>query len=209
MPADTRDGYLASLTHIDSAYGKVIGQVGRGGAFDFPDVHKLTEGLFLSAWTYWEGFMSDLLWLDVATDPRGVLRRDVKRFRLKNSSFRLAERIVNHPDHPDKFVDWSDYNAVVKRANEFLGQPHRFQAPLPQASDIALLKRMRNAISHRSDRAWDSFMSLVSNPPFSLAPRQRRGLTPGRLLYAHQWSGTSVMQHSTQVLRAAAQALVP
>jgi len=209
MPVTTRNGYLDTLNHVESAYEKVIGHVGAGGVFNFPDVHKLTEGLFLSAWTYWEGFLSDLVWLDLSTDIRGVLCSEVRKFRVKNARYRLAERILNHPDHPEKFVDWSDYTSIVSRANELLGAGHRFSAPLPQASDIAKLKKIRNAIAHRSDKAWDGFKLLVTAPPFNLAATQRRGLTHGRFLYAHQWNGTSVMQQSIVVLRTAASALVP
>ena len=209
MPTGIRDGYLETLAHINSAYVKVIGQVGKGRPLAFPDVHKLSEGLFLSAWTYWEGFLCDLLWVDLASDSKGALRSEVSKFRTKNASFRLAELILTHPDHPEKFVDWSDYNRVVERANEFLGVGHRFSVPLPQAEDIKRLKRLRNAIAHRSDKAWDGFISLVNDPPFSLTPTQRRGLTPGRFLYAHKWNGTTVMQNSVAVLRAAANALVP
>lgn len=209
MPVNARDRYLDSLAHIDSAYIKITGLVGRGGKLSFPDVHKLTEGLFLSAWTYWEGFLRELLWLDLAAAAGGTLNSEVKQFRTKNAPYRLAERILNHPDHPDKFVEWSDYNIIVKRANEFLSPGHRFVNPLPQGNDIAQLKRIRNAIAHKSDRAWESFISLVSAAPFSLVGTQRRGLTPGRFLYSHQWGGTGVMQHSVATLRAAAGVLVP
>lgn len=209
MPTNIRDRYLDSLTHIDAAYVKVIGQVGRGHLFSFPDVFKLSEGLFLNAWTCWETFLRDLLWLDLASDTNGALGLEVSRFRTANAKYRLSQRILNHPDHPDKFVEWSDYSTVVKRANELLGAGHRFANPLPQAGDIALLKRIRNAIAHKSDRAWESFKSLAVEPPFALAPAQRKGLTTGRFLYAHQWNGTTVMQNSVAVLRGAANALVP
>ncbi len=207
--ADLRNGYLQTLTHIGSAYTKLIAQVGPGRPFAFPDVHKLSEGLFLSDWTYWEGFLCDLMVEDLGTDTNGILKSDVTRFRTRNAPFRLADFILTHPDHPEKFVDWSDYNLVVKRANEFLGANHRFVNPLPQGQDITKLKRLRNAIAHRSDKAWDSFISLVNDPPFNFTPGQRRGLTPGRFLYAHQWNRTTVMQNSLAILRAAANVLVP
>ena len=153
--------------------------------------------------------MREVLWLDLATDPGGVLMKDVRSVRTKNAPYRLAERILNHPDHPEKFVEWSDYNAVAKRARAMLGPGHRFTNPLPQLQDIEKLKRMRNAIAHKSDRAWDSFVTLVKAPPFSLVGTQMRGLTPGRFLYSHQWGGTTVMQYATATLRAAAHVVVP
>ena len=206
---DIRDEYLATLTHIDNVLPKLMGNTGAGGIFNFPDVHKLTEGLFLSAWTYWEGFLENVLWYDLATDPRGVIRKEVQAFRHANGPFRLANRALNHPDHPEKFVEWSDYSLVANRAKEFLGQGHRFVMPLPQGADLVLLKRIRNAIAHRSDKAWESFTTMVSQPPFNLAPNQRRGITAGRFLSSHQWNGVSVMRNALAVLRNSANVLVP
>lgn len=40
--------------------------------------------------------------------------------------------------------------------------------PVSQEDDIAKMKRIRNAIAHRSDKAWDSFISLVNATPFLL-----------------------------------------
>lgn len=208
-PADVRNEYLDTLIHIEQAYGKLAGNVGRGHIFSFPDVHKLSEGLFLSAWTYWEGLLRNLLWLDLATGTGSVLKSEVKKFRTKNAPLRLADRVLNHPDHPDRFVEWSEYSVVVKRACDFLADGHRFINPLPQANDIAKLKRIRNAIAHKSDKAWDSFIDLVCDPPFSLATGQRKGITPGRFLYSHQWNRATVMQTSLIVLRDAASTLVP
>ena len=209
MQVDARGSYLASLDHIESAFTKISGMVGKGHPLSFPDLHKLTEGLFLSAWAGWEGFMRDVLWIDLATDPKGILMSEIKQPRTKNAPLRLAERILNHPDHPNKFVEWSDYTVVRQRANELLGPGHRFATPLPQLPDINKLKRIRNAIAHKSDKAWEDFIKLVNKPPFSLSGTGLRGLTPGRFLYAHQWSGTTVMQHATSSLRAAAWVLVP
>jgi len=204
-----RNEYLATLTHIEQVFPKLAANLGRHGVFTFSDVHKLTEGLFLSAWTYWEGLLRSLISYDLATDPHGLLRHEVIKFRYANAPERLAERILNHPDHPERYVEWSDYDVVVTRANEFLGQGHRFVSPLPQGIDLVRLRRIRSAIAHKSDKAWKSFTALVSEVPFNLAPTQRRGITPGRFLSSHQWNGATVIRTSVGVLRAAAHALVP
>jgi hypothetical protein len=207
-PTEIRDDYLGTLNHIGQVFPKLTGNLGHNGVFTFPDVHKLSEGLFLSAWTYWEGFLRQLLAYDLATDPNGIVRRDVRHFRYVNAPHRLAERILNHPDHPERFVDRSEYRFVAQRAKEFLGPNHRFVFPLPQDANLALLKRIRNAIAHKSDKAWQSFTSLVSAAPFNLQPTQRRGITPGRFLSAHQWNGAPVLQTSLATLRPAAHVLV-
>ena len=208
--AQARDRYIESLDHIDAAYGKIKGMVGRHGRLTFPDVYKLTEGLFLNSWTYWEAFLRDVIWNDLATDTGGRLLKDMSiKGNKTNGPYRLAELILNHPDSPDRFVEWSDYSMVQKRANSFLASGHRFTVAPPQLPDINQLKRIRNAIAHKSDRAWDSFISMVKGPPFSLTPLQTRGLTPGRFLYAHSWGAVTVMDHASTQLRLAAWSIVP
>jgi hypothetical protein len=195
-----RNDLISTLNHVDMIFPKLMRNTGRNGVFTFPDVHKLTEGLFLNAWTYWEVFLGKLFLLDLATDTDGVVLREVRQFRLANGPYRLASRILNHPDHPEKFIEWSDYNLIVKRADDFLGAGHRFVANLPQGADLVLLRRLRNAIAHKSDKAWASFTAMVSTPPFNLAPVQRRGITAGRFLSSHYWNGVPVITNAVAVL---------
>lgn len=208
-PAKIRDEYIDSLNHIRSAYVKICGQVGRGHLLSFPDIHKLSEGLFLSALTYWEALCRDLMLTDLATVGSGVLQSEIKKFRTKNAPYRLAERILNHPDHPEKFVEWSSIESIVSRANEFLGAGHRYVLTAAEKQDLAKIKKIRNAIAHKSDKAWENFSSLIRSAPFSLTGVQCRGVTPGRFIYAHQWGGVTVMEKSLTVLENAARTLVP
>ena len=106
--------------------------------------------------------------------------------------------------------EWSDYNAIVSRANEFLGAGNRFiVTPLPRRGDLDLLKRVRNAVAHRTDRAWESFLSLCRSVPFSIPPARMRGITPGRFLVTHTWNGQPVLRNTIAMLAAAARHLVP
>jgi hypothetical protein len=203
-----RQAFDDTLAHVRDAFGRIRANAGIGQVLTFPDLHKLTEGLFLSAWTYWEGLCRDLLVTDLANDAGGKLRSEVKKFRTKNAPFRLAERMLNHPDHPEKFVDWADYKTVRDRADEFLAPGHRFVA-LPRNDDVTKLKRIRNAVAHRSDKAWASFRSLVTAAPFNLAGNQLKGITPGRFLSSHQWNGVWVIEEAVNVLEASALVLVP
>jgi hypothetical protein len=76
-------------------------------------------------------------------------------------------------------------------------------------AELLILKRIRNAIAHKSDKAWDSFIKLVSMQPFGLTPKQRKGITPGRFLSTAQWSGSTVIRHSLTTLEGAAKVLAP
>lgn len=208
--ADIRDEYIDSLHHIRSAYTKICGQVGKGHVLSFPDVHKLSEGLFLSALTYWEALCRDLMVTDVATANTSSLRAEIKKFRTKNAPYRLAEKLLNHPDHPEKFVEWSSFESIISRANEFLGdQQHRYTLTDAEKKNLVKIKKIRNAIAHKSDKAWENFSSLIRAAPFNLTGIQCRGVTPGRFVYAHQWDGVTVMEKTLRVLEEAAKTLVP
>ena len=205
-----RDEFRTTLRHIGDILSKTTRNSGPRAILTAPDLHKIAEGLFLSAWTHWEQFTHYLLVEDLSTTVISTLHRDVRQFRHTGSAWRLANQLLNHPDHPHKFIEWSDYAAVLSRANEFLGVGNRFAvSPLPRRGDLDLLKRVRNAIAHRSDKAWDSFTALCRDPPFSLSPAQMRGITPGRFLVAHNWNGQPILRDTIAMLDAAATHLVP
>jgi len=206
-----RDEFLQTLGHLRSVLTKVRNESGIRKALSFPDAHKISEGLLLSAWTHWEELVRSLFVVDLASVRRGVLLSEVKvqGFRTKNAPMRLARRILSPPD-AEKWTDWSQYTDVRKRADELLGKGSRFSSVTkPTGADLEQMKRIRNAVAHRSDRAWESFIDLVSNSPFSLTPAQRKGITPGRFLFAHRWNGGFVLEECLGILEIAARALVP
>ncbi|MBM4033070.1 MAG: hypothetical protein FJ291_14985 [Planctomycetes bacterium] len=205
-----RDEFLNTLRHIGDIVSKVTQNSGPHGTFSAPDLHKIAEGLFLSALTHWEQFTHYLLVQDLATAQGSKLHRGVRQFRTARAAWRLANQMLSHPDHPQRFIEWSDYVDVLSRANEFIGPGNRFAAtPLPRRDDLALLRRVRNAIAHRSDKAWGSFLALCRDRPFSIPPAQMRGMTPGRFLVAHTWNGQPVLRDAISLLHAAARHLVP
>lgn len=73
------------------------------------------------------------------------------------------------------FVEWSDFDAVAARADSLIGSANRFrmvitappggQAPLNK-NDLLFVKRIRNAVAHKSDYAWAS--SVRSRLPLRL-----------------------------------------
>src|SRR5690606_2197073 len=81
MPAsavDIRADFETTLNHVTDAFTRLKAASGNGKPLSFPDLHKTTDGLFLSAWTYWEQFLRELLVFELATDANGVLRKEVK-----------------------------------------------------------------------------------------------------------------------------------
>jgi hypothetical protein len=206
---ELRDSLLNTLTHVESAYGKCAGNVGKGKLFTFPDLHKTSEGLFLSGWTYWEQFLRRLVIFDLASDPAGILRSEVKKFRTKLAAQRLAEAVLGHPDE-DKWVEWSSLEVALKRVSTHLGATNRYtKITQPHKDSIARLKRLRNAVAHKSDKAWSDFKSTAQKAPYSLPATSMKGLTVGRLISAHQVAGKSIFEHSITALRDVAKTLVP
>ena len=136
-PEDLRNEFKATLYHLDSIAEKLRNNSGNGKAFSFPDLHKLSEGIFLSSWTHWEEVTRSLLIHDLATDQNGFLLKDVRKFRIKGAPYNYAETLLNHPDAPTKYVEW-DYGTVKNRAKRYLGSGHRF-GTLSRASDLELI----------------------------------------------------------------------
>lgn len=215
--ASIRDDFVATLDHIDRVRTKLDTVTGLQKTFSFPDQHKLAEGLFLSAWTHWEQFLRLLFKEDLTWLPTSSLQREVRNFRTKKAPDRLAESMIGHPD-ARRWVEWSEFGDVVARASVLLGTSNRFcvastslpgaPAPLDQ-NDLAILKRIRNAIAHKSDYAWDSFRKLAKGTPFSLTSSQMKGITVGRFLSAHKWNGNPVLEQGITLLKTNAQVLVP
>lgn len=205
-----RDEFRNTLNHISGVLTKVLAQAVPCGALSESDIHTLAEGLFLFAFTHWEQFTRNLLIEDLATSPTSELHSAVQQFRDADAARRLATKLLSHPDHPRKFIEWSDYNEVVARANELLGAGNRFATPpLPRREHLELLRRVRNAIAHRSDKALASFLNLCEDPPFSIPAAQIAGMTPGRFLIAHIWNGQPVLRDTLALLDSAARHLVP
>ena len=224
-PQQLRDEFIASITHIRDATSRVLQNSGPHGVLTAPDSHKIAEGLFLSAVTHWEEFCQALLILDIATTPQSALLRDIKKFRTKNAPQRLAELLMTHVDHPNGFHDWSEFSRICARADAYLPANHRFAPPppVPPATkpphstalptvvfeDLIKFKRIRNAVAHKTDKAWESFMGLVKGVPFNMLPAKRRGITPGRFLVSQQWSGSIAIHHTINTPENAAKTLVP
>jgi hypothetical protein len=209
-PSQLRTSLDTTLNHIRDVFNKLTPITSAYGTLRFPDLHKLSEGLFLSAWSHWEEFLRDLMIEDLADRAEGVLRSEVKKFRTKKAAFRLAERIVNHPDHPDRFIEWHNYKTLKDRAKALLGEGHRFVGlGDPWTSDLKKVHVLRNAIAHKSDKAWQDFIDLIKSAPFSLAGNSRRGITPGRFISAHNWKGKRVLLHTVITIKGAALKLVP
>jgi len=207
---DWRDEFVATLDHIDDAFDRVLRNSGPMGVLTPPDVHKLSEGLFLSAWTHWEEFLRWLMTLDLAHLRWSFLTWEVKDFRFKYSRRRLAQAILGHPDEK-KWVEWSNIGDVLTRADALFNSPHRFNALRASTNDLDIMRRVRNAVAHKSDHAWLSFLKLARAAPFSLAGRQMKFITTGRFLSTATWgpAGGPVLKEGVARLRTLAQGLVP
>jgi hypothetical protein len=84
-PLSLRTSLDGTLDHIGDVFNKLTSITSARGILRFPDLHKLSEGLFLSAWSHWEEFCRDLMIEDLAARQDGVLRSEIKKFRTKKA----------------------------------------------------------------------------------------------------------------------------
>ena len=177
-----RDETLDSIKHSCEAFTKVFDNSGKDKVFNFPETHKIANGLYLSIWTKWEEFCRQLLILELAENPDSVLRKRVKEFRSKKSAILLAKRVTEHLDHPNNFNTWHDFETLLKRARKLVGDDNAFKRSQINKSELKYIFKIRNAIAHASDKAKSDFLSLLARPPFNLTPQQKQGISTGRLL---------------------------
>jgi len=216
---------VKTIAHLRAVTLKVRANSGPGKFLSAPDSHKIAEGLFLSVVTHWEEFCQALIISDLALLPSSSLRKDVSTFKSGAARDRIAEMIATHIDHPNAFYDWSDFSKVHARSLSLLRVPNRFNVVVPApptpgatknqsalsafTNDLTDFKVIRNAIAHKSDKAWEAFMRLVLRPPYSLSVSQRRGITPGRFVIAHSVAGSPILVHTLDRIEQAALILVP
>lgn len=208
---DLRDEFVATLGHIRGCFDRILSNSGPMRTLSAPDVHKLSEGLLLSAWTHWEEFLRQMFVADLATDPAGMLRKRARTFRSEvTAPWELSEAILGHPDE-QRWIEWADVDDVVARADRLLSSTHRYAALTTRNPTIQKVKTIRNAVAHKSDRAWAKFKKLATSPPFSLMPNQMKGITTGRFISSHTWgaSGSVVLRHVVDHFDTTAKALVP
>lgn len=203
-----REEFQRTLDHIVGAFQRCSSASGPTQPLSAPDVHKISEGLFVSAWTHWEEFLRQLFLHDLADSTDGVLRKEIRTFRLKRSHDRMALLMLDHPDE-QRWISWSDTAEIISRADRLLADGHRFDALRAHQQDLQKLKAIRNAIAHKGDPSRGKFLRLISDAPFSLTASQRKGITVGRFLSSHRRSGAMVLEAAVGVLRSAAESLVP
>lgn len=221
-----RKDFTKTIAHIRAAFGKVRGNSGPRNILSAPDLHKISEGLFLSAVAHWEEFCQELLISDLALQTSSHLAKNIRSFKSNAARDRVAYLITSHLDHPNGFYDWSEFGKVHSRAAALLGIPNRFNIVVPPKppgvdskntpslpnatiSELTDFKIIRNAIAHKNDKAWDAFMRLVVRAPYGLTVGQKRGITPGRFVSSHNISGIPILDHTLNTLDAAALVLVP
>jgi hypothetical protein len=224
-PLNLRIAFTTTVKHIKTVTNKVRVSSGPGRTFTAPDSHKIAEGLFLSAVAHWEEFCQALLMSDLALLSSSTLRKNIRSFKSNAARDRITEMIMNHLDHPNGFYDWSDFSKVHSRAISLLGVPNRFNVAVRPVSsrttqknqsslsglsaDLTDFKVIRNSIAHKNNKAWDAFIRLIKRPPYNLTPAQRKGITPGRLVIAHNNGADPILIYTLNKLEEAAFILVP
>jgi hypothetical protein len=134
-------------------------------------------GLFLSAYTAFEGFLEDLFVGLLVAKSGQVFHRGKATPRVVIRSKKVAFQILLKPGKD--YLDWLPYNYTIERANAFFRGGRPFTTLVDVHRDhLTKIVVLRNAIAHQSSFAQEQFTKKVIGST-KLPPRER---TPARYL---------------------------
>ena len=108
---------------------------------------------------------------------------------------------------PNQFVGWAKPGNVLERAEAYLDRGYPLSGPLKTSrSDLVSMERVRNRISHESDRAQQDFEKVL-RAHFRFVPRVV--VSPGRFLNLVRpgGSGEHYMEHYARTALALADSI--
>lgn len=158
--------------------------MGHGKAPTRPQLHVLTEGVFLSAFRAYEQFVRNAFLLLC----RGAQLKGRKRVHscVLPKSTAHAEEILRSSMH---FLDWSSPDELVSRAEIYLrdGYPIK-DFVTANMKPLRDLKKLRNRIAHSSGEAQSAYEKVVLE---HYSTRPLRMPMPGEfLLLSRRGAGT-------------------
>ncbi len=194
---DLYDAFTRRIRSLDSTR-KRVEKLHHNSILGRVAVEQMYEGLFISAFTAFEGFIENLfvgLMVGNHMKQRGVVPR------INVGTTIIAREIVLGPGR--QYADWLPYDRTLERANLFFrgGRPFTILAE-QQRRSLAQCQTIRNVIAHKSRHSVKKFETQVlGNIP--LAPRDRR---PGGFLrsqYASNPIQTRFEYFATELILAA------
>jgi hypothetical protein len=118
---------------------------------------RITEGIFIRAFSSFELFLEELFVLYALGKP-SISGTKVNRFILPRDGRHVRELI-----RADKqFVDWASADLVLQRVETYFDGGPMKTAIVQYKDRLKTVRRIRNAIAHRSDEAWGRYVKVVA-----------------------------------------------
>jgi hypothetical protein len=134
--------------------------------------YMLIEFSFLKEFLAWEEFLEQSFILMLLGKRSKI---PAPKIIIKPATRAIALSLVNG----DKsYVDWTDVDKVVKRAQRFFKDGKPFDALKLKKRIFSDIKIVRNCIAHRSESSWESFETVARRELLGLP----FGMSPGKFL---------------------------
>jgi hypothetical protein len=149
---------------------------------------QMYEGLFLSVFTAFEGFLEELFIGLLVTDAGLYCRAADVVPRLTIRSHVVARELVIGVGRP--YVDWLPYENTEKRADLFFrgGRPFTALREKEMATERSVLQRgsvLRNAIAHKSRHSLERFeREVIRDAPLTSKEGTPAGFLRGMMAAA-------------------------
>lgn len=116
----------------------------------------ITEGIFIRAFTTFERFLEEVFVLYARGKP-GVSGEVGRSFILPRDGNHARELLRSGMN----FLEWNSPDILISRAETYLsGGPIKSAIALHR-DRLNSIRRVRNAIAHRSDEAWQKYLKVV------------------------------------------------
>ena len=117
----------------------------------------ITEGVFMRAFSAYESFLEDVFLLYARGKPT-VSGQTISSFLNPKSTSHARDMIKSNMT----FLEWNSPDNVIKRSEIYLGDSNPIkQAVTTNLSRLQYIRKIRNAITHRSIEARNTYIPVV------------------------------------------------
>lgn len=134
----------------------------------------ITEGVFIRAFSSYESFLEQVFIL-YCRGKHTMSGLKVNRFIVPKDAQHAREIIKSAMP----FIEWNSPDTMIRRSETYLDGGPIKQAIVQHRDRLNTIRKIRNAIAHRSDEAWQKYASTVAS---ELRVQPMRTPEPGEFL---------------------------
>lgn len=117
----------------------------------------ITEGIFTRAFSSYERFLEETFLLYARGKPT-MSGASVKTYLSPRSTVHAREIIKSHMN----YLEWNSPNTIIKRCDIYLDEMNPLRnAMTAHANALGNMRKIRNAIAHRSNEAQEGYQSVL------------------------------------------------